>query len=59
MVCTLLFVYYEGFSFIGINYYIRNNRIVKRISNRNKKKVIKKINNNNYKFYKNYFKYIK
>ncbi len=59
MVCTLLFVYYEGFSFIRINYYIRNNRIVKRISNRNKKKVIKKINNNNYKFYKNYFKYIK
>ena len=49
----------EGFSFLGISYYVFNNRIIKRISKRNKKKILKRINNINYKFYKNYFKYIK
>ena len=49
----------EGFSFLGINYYIRDNKLIKRISKRNKKKILYKINNINYKFYKNYFKYIK
>lgn len=56
---TKIYTSYEGFSFLGINYYVRNNKIIKRISKRNKKKVINKINNINYSFYKNYFKYIK
>ena len=56
---TKIYNCYEGFNFLGINYYIKNNKFIKRISKRNKKKIINKINNNNYKFYKNYFKYIK
>ena len=56
---TKIYNSYEGFSFLGISYYVFNNRIVKRISKRNKKKILKRINNINYKFYKNYFKYIK
>ena len=49
----------EGFSFLGINYYVRNNKLIKRISKRNRKKILRNINKNNYKFYENYFKYIK
>lgn len=56
---TKIYNSYEGFSFLGISYYVFNNRIIKRISKRNKKKILKRINNINYKFYKNYFKYIK
>ena len=56
---TKIYKSLEGFSFLGISYYVFNNRIVKRISKRNKKKILKRINNINYKFYKNYFKYIK
>ena len=56
---TKIYISFEGFIFLGINYYIRNNKLIKRISKRNKKKIINKINKNNYKFYKNYFKYIK
>ena len=48
-----IYISYEGFFFLGINYYIRNNKLIKRISNRNKKKIISCINKNNYKFYKN------
>ena len=56
---TKIYKSLEGFSFLGISYYVFNNRIIKRISKRNKKKILKRINNINYKFYKNYFKYIK
>ena len=56
---TKIYNSYEGFSFLGISYYVFNNKIIKRISKRNKKKILKRINNINYKFYKNYFKYIK
>ena len=56
---TKIYNSFEGFSFLGINYYIRDNKLIKRISKRNKKKILYKINKNNYKFYKNYFKYIK
>ena len=55
---TKIYNSYEGFSFLGISYYVFNNKIIKRISKRNKKKILKRINNINYKFYKNYFKYI-
>ncbi len=48
-----------GLNKLNINYYIRNNKIIKRISKRNKRKIINKINNKNYMFYKNYLKYIK
>ena len=56
---TKIYKSLEGFSFLGISYYVFNNRIIKRISKRNKKKILERINNINYKFYKNYFKYIK
>ena len=49
----------EGFEYLGINYYIRNNKILKRISKRNKRKIINKINKNNYSYYKNYLKYVR
>ena len=49
----------EGFEFLGIRYIIKNNKIYRRISNRTKKKIIKRINKINYKFYKHYFKYLK
>ena len=50
---TKIYNSFEGFISLGINYYIRNNKLIKRISKRNKKKIINKINKNNYKFYKN------
>ena len=49
----------EGFSFLGINYCVRNNKLIKRISRKNKKKILYKINKINYSFYKNYLKYVK
>ena len=53
-----IYTSYEEFSFLGINYYVKNNKLIKRISKRNKKKILCNINNINYKFYKNYIKYI-
>lgn len=49
----------DGFLFLGINYYVYDHKLIKRISKRNKKMILKKVNKNNYKFYKNYFKYIR
>ncbi len=57
---TKIYVSYEGFSFLGINYYIRNNRIIKRISKKLRKDIVNnRINYINYKFYKNYFRYVR
>ena len=49
----------EGFEFLGIRYIIKNNRLIKRVSKRNKKIKIKSISKNNYCFYKHYLKYVK
>ena len=56
---TKIYDSFEGFNFLDINYSIRNNKLIKRISKRNKKKILNKVNNINYKFYKNYLKYLK
>ena len=44
---TKIYKYSDNFNYLGINYSIRNNRIIKRIN---------KINYINYKYYLNYFK---
>ncbi len=56
---TKIYVSYEGFSFLGIKYLVKNNKIIKRISKKEKKIILKKININNYNFYKHYFSYVK
>lgn len=56
---TKIYRHYEGFEFLGIRYSVINGKIQRRISKRRYKKIIKKINKNNYKFYKHYFKYLK
>lgn len=56
---TKIYCSNEGFSFLGIRYICENNKVYRKINKNLKKKIIKKINNKNYKFYKHYFKYCK
>ena len=56
---TKIYKYSDNFNYLGINYSIRNNRIIKRINKRNRINIINKINYINYKYYKYYLKYFK
>jgi RNA-directed DNA polymerase len=49
----------EGFEFIGFRYKIINNRIIRRVNNRSRRRIRKKINKTNIINYNNYFKYEK
>ena len=56
---TKIYKYKDTFNYLGVNYSIRNNRIIKRISKRNRIRVVDNINYDNYKYYKYYLKYFK
>lgn len=49
----------EGFDFLGIRYVVKNNKIRRRIKMNLRRKIVRRINKSNYKFYKHYFKYLK